>query len=419
MNNSASLLSLLQKEVMDLNERSLQIPYVSDLQKKNIPIESSVGHLRSLAIIYGTLENQLSKLDEPEINSMLRDYQPKLPIILSNLEALNAHAVKDIIPCINHALHVADKILLYTVKSPYKLLGFLYVLNGSISSELTFNQQLSAKLETLVKEGNNHEFVFNQKYKPLWDESDAEMLQNLHSEEIVAAANELSELLISIYESLYPIDEKLLGNHITALNPEAGNFPIPTNPMEIEAAIEAGMICWNEFSFYEKRYGERGKRFTISDSVWLVTLHELPFELALNQVLWLAKYLANRGMPVITMEYHLKYLYQELAKRIPENEPNYKTLLDVSEQLKKQRTDKISDSVFEKSNALFHDCYKQFNAEDAMLQNTGLLIASSIADSKNGMNESMVNFKTWLTDPELFSSNWIQAIEKTYSVVEN
>lgn len=419
MNNSASLLSLLQKEVVSLNKRSLQFPFISDIEKKDLPIESFVGHLRALAIIYGTLENQLSKLNEPEIKSLLRDYQPKLPFILSDLEYMNAHTVKDIIPCINHALHVADKILLHALKSPYKLLGFLFLLDATTNSELAFNQKLSAKLKTLVEKRNDHTFLFNQKYHSIWDELTFESLPSLPSEEIVSAAKELSSLLISIYEKLYPIDEKFLGNHITALNPEAGNFPIPTNPLEIEAAIEAGMICWNEFSFYEKRYGERGKRFTISDSVWLVTLHQLPFDLAFNQVMWLAKYLANRGMPVITMEYHLKYLYQELVKRIPKNEPNYKTLLDVSEQLKKLRTDKISDAVFEKSNALFLETCIQFNVKDPMLQNTGLLIASSVAEGKNGMNESMVNFKTWLKNPELFSLNWIQAIEKTYSIIEN
>lgn len=397
MENLETLQQLLNKQIMELHEKAQQIPYFSDISKSNLPIECSVGHLRTLAIIYGTLETQLSKLEQPEISDLLKGFKPKLPLILAELESMNAKAIKDIIPAINIALQIADKILIYSANNPLKLVGFLSILDGSFHGNGDFSKQNNQFGETL----------------------NAEIIDNQIIEDILLAAKEISNDLITIYVNLYPIDQKQLGNHITALNPEAGNYPIPTNPLEIEAAITAGLICWDEFSFYQKRYGERGKRFTISDSVWLVTLDELSLELAIKQAKWLARYLTTRGMPVITMEYHLKYLYQELVKQIPDNNQKYETLFLVSEHLKKERIEIIPSSVFEKSNSMFHDFCTTLNVVDEPMKNTGLLIASSIADSKNGMEESLKNFKTWVTDPQLFSQNWIQAIENTYSAILN
>ena len=422
MENSDTLHQLLKRQTMGLHEKAHQIPYIANILKNTVPIESYVGHLRAFAIIYGTLEHQLSTLNQPEIKDFLEGYTPKLPLILADLEYFNANNVKDVIPAVNNALHLADKILIYSVKSPYKLLGFLYTLDGSLNGGSVFRKHISDVFDLQNNSCINYFSFFNEQFKNFWgkftEKLNTKIVDNQAKEDVLSAASEIFNVIISIYESLYPIDEKHLGNHITALNPEAGNYPIPTNPLEIQAAITAGLKCWNEFSFYEKRYGERGKRFSISDSVWLVTLSELSIELATNQVKWLARYLANRGMPVITMEYQLKYLYQELVKLIPDNEQKYKTLFLVSEQLKNQRIERVPLTVFDKINSLFYDFCVQLNVSDEPMKNTGKLIASSVADSKNGVEESLQDFKTWITSPELFSSNWIQAVEKTYSAVQ-
>jgi len=423
MENFETLHQVLKRQTMDLHEKAHQIPYISNLLKNNVQMESYVGHLRALAIVYGTLESQLSKLKQPEIKNFLEGYTLKLPLLLADLEYFNAKEIKDIIPAISNALKIADKILMYSEKSPYKLVGFLYTLDGSLNGGSVFKKHLSERFGLQKDNGISYFSCFNGQFKQFWkkftEKLNTEIADNQIKEDILSAATEIFNDLTSIYERLYPIDEKQLGNHVTSLNPEAGNFPIPTNPLEIEAAITAGMKCWNEFPFYEKRYGERGKRFTVSDSVWLVTLSELSIELATNQVKWLAKYLANRGMPVITMEFQLKCLFEELVKLVPGNEPKYKTLLLVSEHLKNQRIEKVSSALFEKSNSLFDNFCLELNVSDLPMKNTGKLIAGSVADGRNGMIEAMQNFKTWISSPEAFSAGWIQAIEKTYSAIEN
>jgi len=56
------------------------------------------------------------------------------------------------------------------------------------------------------------------------------------------------------------------------LNPEAGEHPISAHPGEQAAAEAATRLSWKEFPYYAKRYGERGWRFSLSDSGWLQTL---------------------------------------------------------------------------------------------------------------------------------------------------
>ncbi len=423
MEKQETLHQSLKNQTMDLHENAHSIPYIKNLLNNDIQLESYIGHLRTFAIIYGTLEHQLSVSKHPEIGKFLKFYVPKLPLILADLDELNAKAVKDIMPAVSKALHVADKILLYSEKNPFKLIGFLYTLDGSLNGGSVFKTHLTKTFGLEDHQGISYFEAFNEEYKQFW-KGFTEMLNTgivgkQEKEDVLTSAKEIFIDLIGIYESLYPFEEKDLKNHITSLNPEAGNFPISTNPLEIEAAINAGQKCWYEFPYYEQRYGERGKRFTVSDSVWLVNLCELSQDLANRQVNWLANYLAHIGMPTFTMEIQLKYMYEELVKNIPVNEAKYKKLLLASEMLKNQRNSQIDVALFENSNSAFTQLCNDLKISGHNMKNTGKLIASSIADKRSGIAETATDFKTWISNPDLFSAIWIQAIEKAYSEINH
>ena len=55
-------------------------------------------------------------------------------------------------------------------------------------------------------------------------------------------------------------------------NPEAGDHVISVDPAEQSAAAAAIRASWREFPYYARRYGERGWRFSLSDTGWLQTL---------------------------------------------------------------------------------------------------------------------------------------------------
>ncbi len=421
--NQLNLHQLLKKQTKELHEKAHQIPYIINLLKDNVPKESLIGHLRAFTIVYGAIEHHINQIDNAHMKDLLNGYTPKLPRLLLDLESIEAKEVKDIIPAVGNALSVADRVMIYSLKSPWKLIGFIYTLDGSLNGGSIFKKHF-AKILSLEDSSELSFFsVFDDSFKHFWasftDKLNSDLIGASIKDDIIAGAQEVFYDLMKIYGSLFPIVEKDVGNHITSLNPEAGNFPIPTDPIEINCAISAGLKCWDEFPFYEKRYGERGRRFTVSDSAWLVTLSELPVDLAISQVYWLAKYLAKIGMPTITMEFQLKYLYEELSEAIPENEPKYKTLLIASNALCESRLKILEQQFFEEGNLVFNSYLEDSGYSDEILDNTGLLICSSIADLRNEFDDSVQAFKCWITDPLIFPNEWIKAVEETYSFFES
>src|ERR1700759_3135283 len=90
----------------------------------------------------------------------------------------------------------------------------------------------------------------------------------------------------------------------STVNAEAGAHPISSDPVERLAAVAATRRSWKEFPYYPRRYGERGWRFSLSDSGWIQTLCDAGPGEALAQIKWLGGLLAARGMPCLLLERH-------------------------------------------------------------------------------------------------------------------
>jgi hypothetical protein len=65
----------------------------------------------------------------------------------------------------------------------------------------------------------------------------------------VEAAREAFTGFQAIFEALFPVDESALVMTAAAVNPEAGSHPVPQDSRELEAAIQAGMSCLNEYPY--------------------------------------------------------------------------------------------------------------------------------------------------------------------------
>ena len=112
---------------------------------------------------------------------------------------------------------------------------------------------------------------------------------------IVEAALDTFDGLAGLAAALLPGDTAARG---AALNPEAGRHAITDDPREVRAALRAGVRSWEACPYYERRYGRRGRRFTRSDSAWLVTLAGLPQTTVDRQIGWLARLLAAQAEQV-------------------------------------------------------------------------------------------------------------------------
>lgn len=192
------------------------------------------------------------------------------------------------------------------------------------------------------------------------------------------------------------------------LNPEAGEHPISAHPGEQAAAQAATRLSWKEFPYYAKRYGERGWRFSLSDSGWLQTLSELSLEAAKSQVLWLANLLAARGMPRFLLERHLQHLHAQLLISVPAQAEGYGFLLALSGYLREIRVAHIPEERFTALANAFESATE--NCADKV-RNMGVVIVAAVADDAAGAGGVLESVKSWAT--EGFSAEWVSAVQAT------
>ncbi len=190
------------------------------------------------------------------------------------------------------------------------------------------------------------------------------------------------------------------------LNVEAGTHAVTDDPRELAAALRAGERSWLAAPYYELRYGERGRRFTRSDSGWLVTLASSPQSYADAQVAWLARVLASRGMPRLLLERHLLVLRDELAAAVPAQAASYEVLAQAARRLGDDRRRWVDD---EQLAALASEFDASVQGE-AGLPGAGELVVAAVTDERQGVSGAVPSLLAWLADEQRFSPAWCQAV---------
>jgi hypothetical protein len=197
---------------------------------------------------------------------------------------------------------------------------------------------------------------------------------------------------------------------ISVLNPEAGHHHIAIDPRELAAALRAGNRTWRRFPYYELRYGERGRRFTRSDSAWIVTVAKESLDSAERQLRWLGTLLAARGMPRWLLELHLAELHAELVSAAPDNRAAYDRLLGVAAMFRDERLRHLDEGTSAEL-ALAFDLRVGPGPKPAVPQ-AGELLVAAVADERSGVG-GLDNLLEWLADPARFSAEWIAATTET------
>lgn len=183
---------------------------------------------------------------------------------------------------------------------------------------------------------------------------------------------------------------------LNPLNPLAGDVPIPEDPRELEAALRAGKISHRIFPYVDWRYGERGRKFTQSDSGWLAWLTRHSQERVDEQIRWLRNVLSNRGMPSSILEIHLNVLSRQLTRCIPENEPKYRCLATSAERLRLESEQQIAAS---RRQALTENFVQSVGGSATAFSNgTASLLVSAVADEKLGVKNAVSSLEGWLLD---------------------
>ncbi len=201
------------------------------------------------------------------------------------------------------------------------------------------------------------------------------------------------------------------------LNRDAGDYLVASDPDALRACEGAAEICTAQYPYLVSRFGERGRRFAVSDGAWLVVAASEGTDLALRRVLWLGRILAVRGIPRIVLEKHLALLADGLALwrhgASPELSdratPTHSALRVASEMLRGRRERAFAPGDFERLAARFEDAAPV--VEHALLPRCGELIASAVADERDGLSAAVPSLMVWLGDPERFSRDWVDEAE--------
>lgn len=412
---SYNLMTRLRMETRAYHTKLESLPYFKALMEHRLPLECYFNQLRALSIIHGVLENEIAVSQDARLKTVWNDDLRKLPLLEADLNFFKPRFHLDSNNCIQIALSMTEKIRLRQIENPLTLLGYLYVFEGSTLGNRMHRTDIMAAYQLREPDGCRYYSSYGNGVRSHWEAFSDKMNCTLCNPDwhdaILEAALETFSGLESLYSALYPLDETDRTRHVTRINPEAGNHPIPEDDREIQAALTASERVWNTFPYYAQRYGKRGKRFSDSDTCWLVTLASLDRESLQKQIDWLCRVLATRGMPSLLMEYTLRYLCEELSAAVPEKTSIYQKLQGAAEALKS-----IRDAYFPETD--IQTLVNEFNAAvgTAMAEahaGTCLLLLSAVADEKNGITGAVDALVTWLTDANRFSSTWISAVKET------
>jgi heme oxygenase len=281
-------------------ERLDALSFSEKVAAGTVAIARYASFLRALDAVYAELEHAVA-------TSPLEALRGAASVLAERREELGRDVAflgvdrRGVDAAVLRSLVLAQSIRLDATRVCETLLGHLFVLEGaqlhclSLSSELLRHSELQGGgLRYLASKADR--VLRLEEYAPLIAAEPA------REQAIVGAQHALEgfEPILGVIAS-GQYNDVLAG----ALNPDAGTHPIPNDVREVHAALLAGERSREAWPYYEARYGERGLRFTRSDSAWLVTLLREGVEVAARQIAWLGRVLAARGMPRYLLELHL------------------------------------------------------------------------------------------------------------------
>ena len=409
-----TILGRLRAVTGEMHSQVEATPYSRALAMGEAVLESYVGHLRAMAVVHAALERHVNQATDARLASVWDPNGQVSAELQKDLRYFQTQGVPDIPDAVAAALRVAKNIRLRSLNRPISLLGYLYVMEGSAKGASDVLRFVEEGLE-LSDQGTRYLAAQKNALPTRWSQF-ASRLENIPLEEqdqqqVCDAAFELYRELLNVFSSLHPVEKSTLRPLATSLNPEAGMHAIPSDPRELAAAARAGERCWREFPYFERRYGERGKRFTSSDSAWLVTLTACEESIVFQQVLWLGRVLAPRGIPRYLLECQLHLLHDELLSSVPENAARYGKLKAAAQVLERARYARVSKERFNRLSEEFDQ--RMAALGEASLRHAGPVLVAAIADELDGLTGAAESVVSWLTDPQIFPAENTKAVEAT------
>lgn len=385
-------------------------PLFEAMVRGELPRPTYVTWLRVMAVVVDTVEQALDGADHADLASVWGPQMRTLPLLRADLPVFDALSVSTT-SAIEPLLALVHTVRRWAREEPVCLLGVLYGLQGPMLGGERVHERLAERYG-LTGAGLAYVSSYTARTREgpgartgaaasLGRSLDALDPSEHATQQVIDAARrfvaELGEIVGALHPS--PKDERPM---ISALNFDAGEHAVTQDPRELVAAVDAGERTWHEYPYYQARYGTRGRRFTSSDSAWLVTLASEPQSAQRARIDWLARLLAVRGMPSVLLEVHLLHLYEALVASVPERAAKYRSLEALGHQLRSQRLGALPQ---------FDALVDQY-PHDAPWPNMGAVLVGAVADERRGIEGAVKSVASWLEASDRLDAEQSASVER-------
>ena len=385
------------------------LPFSQTLRGGGVTPLSYCEFLRAMAFLHEALEGTLAGCQDPVVQQVWGRDLARLPALRKDLGRLDPAGYAPVGRGELMAILAGEEARIRARGDPLTLLGWLYVLQGAAMGGLTLRKPVGEALGLgegvgLAFLSGGGEKAARGRWRGFARRMETTLAGEAAEESALEGAREAFRAVTEIFQALEPEFPPGSGLLTPVLNREAGTHRIPQDPREIQAALRAGAASWERVPYYEQRYGSRGRRFTRSDSAWIVTLAGESAAVAEHQLRWLGRFLATRGMPRWLLELHLEELHRELVAVRPERAEGYGVLLGVARVFREERL-RILDRES------IHLLTRRFEAEVPPAELAGLplaphILVAAVADEMAGISGSIRSVELWMRDRARFSEAW-------------
>lgn len=413
---AGSIVQRLREATRDAHKAMEALPFAVRLREGALDRAAYVNYLQAMRLAHAQLEDSATTTRHTAVARVWRDDMRKAQLLARDLHALGAPPEPTTLNgAVAQGLILTQAIRLCVAEEPTALLGYLYVFEGSTLGGAVIRRAIAKNKE--LGEGaaaylDSYGATRASRWKSFGEDLKAATPNAATHAGIVDAAQACFAQLSQLFQGL---EDDAVGRvpqfPVFRINPNAGHHPITQDPVEIDASLRAGEETLRDFPYLRARYGDRGLRFTRSDSAWVISLLSTPQENVNQQIRWLGQVLAARGMPRWLLERHLDALLQALRRAPTAGAPRYQKLAGARDMLRAERISYLTDAELEELARAFELAVR--SAGPGPSTGLGGLIGAAVADEANGVSNAVTSLTTWLTDPERFAPAWRRAVRST------
>lgn len=258
--------------------------------------QAYVDYLRAIAVLVANLRTAIRRGGTDDLKGFLPTLDDWLILLDADIRAIAADDATANERAQRAVLDFVQKIYLHSGHESDWLYGVLYVLYGSHSGNLSIVDAVSRGLGLENGLGTAY-FRATRNQRLVWKGFKAYIDERLLSHQQRRLAETGADDAFGCFALMFRAleDQGTRGVMASAVNPEAGDHPVPRDDRLAELAAAVGRACHLAFGYLERRYGSRGEAFARSDGVWMATLVDMPEAQAQRRLEWLAGLLSAPG----------------------------------------------------------------------------------------------------------------------------